>query len=87
MRARLIEFDCVDFSQLTYSNDNLVEHALLLISQELVMNPKDAAKALQLINDTVISFLGLILSREYEFTLHDCLFIVVLINIIFLSYG
>ena len=54
MRARLIECDCVDFSRLTYSNDNLVEHALLLISQELVMNPKDATKALQLINDTVM---------------------------------
>ena len=65
MRARLVEYDCVDFSQLTYSNDNLVEHALLLISQEFIMNPKDAAKALQLINDTVISCLGMILSREY----------------------
>ena len=65
MRVRLIECDRVDFSQLTYSNDNIIEHAVLLISQEFILDPIEAVKALQSVADTVISCLGLTLSREY----------------------
>ena len=65
MRAKIVECDRVDFSQLTYSNDNMIEHALLLNSQEFVMDPMEAVKALQSVTDSVISCLGLTLRREY----------------------
>lgn len=63
MRARLVECDRIDFSQFTYSKS--VEHALLLVPPEFVLDPKEAIKVLQIIADVIISCLELNLSREY----------------------
>lgn len=67
LRARLTECRLIDFNSLTYSNSAMVEHALLLVSQEFIMNPSEAAKVLQFIVESILACLKDTLGENREY--------------------
>jgi hypothetical protein len=47
LRARLSHCEFIDFNLLTYSNESIIEHALLLVYQELILDQHGATKVLE----------------------------------------
>jgi hypothetical protein len=67
LRARLSHCELIDFNLLTYSNRSIIEHALLLVSQELIFDQLGATKVLEFTVAAILECLKTTIgdNREY----------------------
>jgi hypothetical protein len=67
LRARLSHCEFIDFNLLTYSNKSIIEHALLLVSQELILDQHGATKVLEFTVAAILECLKTTIgdNREY----------------------
>jgi hypothetical protein len=67
LRARLSHCEFIDFNLLTYSNKSIIEHALLLVSLELILDQHGATKVLEFTVAAILECLKTTIgdNREY----------------------
>jgi hypothetical protein len=66
-RARLCHCECIDFDLLTYSNRSIIEHALLLVSQELIFDQHGATKVLEFTVAAILECLKTTIGDNWEY--------------------